>query len=70
MTVKEYNTVFYPKISHAELFVKNMKHAIEKTENPKDVKTQLACIGWSDECKETILEALECYKATLYRQIN
>lgn len=70
MTVKEYNTVLHPKISSAEVFIKGIEHAVQKTDNPDETRKQLACIGWSDECRETILEALECYKAMLFRQLN
>lgn len=70
MTIKEYNTILYPKISRATVFVEGIEHATQKTDNPDETRKQLACIGWSDECKETILEALECYKAILLQQVN
>ena len=70
MTVKEYNTVLYPKISHAKVFINGIEHATQKTDNPSDTQKQLACIGWSDECRETILEALKCYEAMLIKQLN
>lgn len=70
MTIKEYNTILYPKISRATVFVNGIEHATQKTDNPDETRKQLACIGWSDECKETILEALECYKAILLQQVN
>lgn len=70
MTVKEYNTILHPKISCAEVFINGIEHATQKTDNPDETQKQLACIGWSDECKETILEALECYKAVLLKQLN
>lgn len=70
MTVKEYNTILHPKISRAEVFIKGIEHATQKTDNPGEARKQLACIGWSDECKETILEALECYKAVIFKQLN
>lgn len=62
MTIKDYNTILYPKISHATVFVNGIEHAIQKTNNPNETQKQFRCIGWSDECKETILAALECYK--------
>lgn len=67
MTIKEYNTIRYPKINRATIFLKG-EHATQKADNPDETRKQLACIGWSDECKETILEALECYKAILLQQ--
>lgn len=70
MTIKEYNTILYPKINCAAVFVDGIEHATQKTDNPNETQKQLACIGWSDECKETILEALECYKAMLLKQIS
>lgn len=70
MTVKEYNTILYPKINCVEVFINGIEHAMQKTDNPDETQKQFACIGWSDECKETILEALECYKAMLFKQLN
>lgn len=70
MTIKEYNTILHPKISCAEVLIKGIEHAIQKTDNPDETRKQFACIGWSDECKETILKALECYKAILLKQVN
>ena len=61
MTVKEYNTIVYPKISQATVFVHGIEHAIQKTSDPDEVQKQLMCIGWSKDCKEVILEALEYY---------
>ena len=66
MTVKEYNTIVYPKISQAKVFVHGIEHAIQKTSDPDEVQKQLMCIGWSKDCKEVILEALEyCQKMQL-----
>lgn len=70
MTVKEYNTILYPKISHAEIFINGIEHAMQKTDNPEGTQRQLTCIGWSTECKEIILEALECYRVMQLRQLN
>lgn len=70
MTVKEYNTIFHPKISCAQIFINGIEHAIQKTDNPDETRKQFACIGWSSECRETILEVLECYKAILLQQVN
>lgn len=70
MTIKEYNTVLHPKISRATVFVNGIEHATQKTDNPEETRKQLVCIGWSDECKGTILDALECYKAILLKQEN
>lgn len=60
----------HPKISHAEVFINGIEHAMQKTDNPDETRKQLVCIGWSNECKETILEALECYKVVLLQQAN
>ena len=70
MTIKDYNTILYPRISCATVFVNGIEHAMQKTDNPDEILKQLACIGWSDECKETILAALECYKEILLQQVN
>lgn len=70
MTIREYNTILHPKISSAEVFIKGIEHAMQKTDNPDETRKQLACIGWSDECRETIIEAIECYKAILLKQVN
>lgn len=70
MTIQEYNTKLHPKISSVEAFVRGIEHAIQKTDNPDDTRKQLACIGWSQECEQTILKALDCYKETLRKQLQ
>lgn len=70
MTIKEYNTVLHPKIGWARVFINGIDHAAQKTDNPKETQRQLACIGWSDECKETILEALDCYQSFMLETVK
>lgn len=61
-TIAEYNKQFYPKISRAYCFINNLEHAAQKTGDYKETMMQLSCIGWNDECRETIIKALESYE--------
>jgi hypothetical protein len=70
MTVKEYNKEFLPKIYHATGFIHNLEHAMQKTEDYDGAMKQLNCIGWSDELKETIWKALECYRKQAISQLE
>lgn len=57
MTVKEYNTVYLPKIEKAESFIYCINHALDKSDD--NAKMQMRVIGWDDETAKTINEALE-----------
>lgn len=69
-TIGEYNKQFYPKISKAYCFINNLEHAAQKTDNYEETMKQLSCIGWDDECKETITEALVSYKKLIREQLS
>lgn len=69
MTAKEYNTIHLPKVDHAVGFVNCLEHAVQKGGSEEETMRQLAIIGWSEECKETILRALEEYKANLRKEV-
>ncbi len=69
MTIAEYNKQFCPKISKAYCFINNLEHAAEKTDNYEETMKQLLCIGWDDECKEIITDALESYKKLVKEQL-
>lgn len=67
MTVKEYNKEFLPKITAAQLVALNLELAIDHAEISDEAKAEVrkhleihAC--WSEEAKQTILDALECYR--------
>lgn len=67
MTVKEYNTEFLPKIVAAQYVAHNLELAIDHAEISNEAKEEVrkhlkihAC--WSEEAKQTILNALEYYR--------
>lgn len=71
MTIKEYNKEFLPQVNGAKTFVNALDHIIEKvfTENITDKEglkklllEVLSTYGWSEETKQLILNALECYR--------
>lgn len=66
MTVKEYNKEFYPKISCASSFIslfENIVSHIDKEKaNHEEIWRIFKIYGWSEETKQTILTALECYR--------
>ena len=71
MTVQEYNKEFLPKIDHANGFICNLEHAMQKTNDYEESMNQLQCIGWDEELKETIKVALEFYrKSTLDNEVD
>lgn len=65
MTVQEYNKEFLPKIDHANGFICNLEHAMQKTSDYDECMKQLQCIGWDEELKETIKTALEYYRKSM-----
>lgn len=71
MTVQEYNKEFLPIIDHANGFICNLEHAMQKTSDYEESMKQLQCIGWDNELKETIKTALEFYrKSTLDNDVD
>ncbi|WP_097005260.1 hypothetical protein [Lacrimispora amygdalina] len=70
MTIREYNKQFFPKVNKAYCFISNLEHAAQKTDNYEETMKQLRCIGWDDECRETIVQALECYKKSIAEKLN
>lgn len=68
MTVRDYNEEFLPKIDTASVFIHSLNHAIAKTNDVDECMRQLGCIGWSEECKETIKIALEYYRISVLKR--
>ena len=71
MTVKEYNKEFLPQVNKAKSFVCCLDPLIEKIfseniTNKEEMKKFLLEVfgiyGWSEETKQTILDALELYR--------
>lgn len=67
MTVTEYNKEFLPKIVAAQYVAHNLELAIDHAEISDEAKAEVrkhlrihAC--WSEEAKQTILDALEYYR--------
>jgi len=58
MTIKEYNE-WYNKLNHAKSFVYCIDHALQKSD--ENTKMQFKVIGWSEELKEFLDKAIECY---------
>ena len=68
MTIYKYNTNFYPKYSAAYSMLNNIEHALEKCENPEDVKYQFSCIGLNEDTINFLIEAVIYYN--LLRRIK
>ena len=62
MTPLKYNKEFYPKYCGAICAVRNMDHAIEKCTDPESMKHQLECVGWTDEIKNFVCDAIVYYR--------
>lgn len=61
MTIKEYNEHFYPICSKAASFVSCMDHALQKSDD--NARMQMKVIGWDEDTKLFLLEAIERMKA-------
>ena len=70
MTVSEYNKIYLPKIKHAMSFVNCLEQTVAKTTDHEDVMRQLASIDWSQETKETLIQALRCYQEQCLKEIE
>ena len=66
MTIKEYNTEFYPKINRADMFIRSFESSIRHMDDTKvdkdEVYKQFRIRGYSEEVKNTISVALEFYR--------
>ena len=67
MTVKEYNE-WHSKLNHAKSFVNCLDHALQKSDD--NAKMQLRVIGWSEELKSFLNNAIECYDEKMRSEIN
>lgn len=67
MTVKEYNE-WCNKLNHAKSFVYCIDHALQKSD--KNAKMQFRVIGWSEELKEFLDKAIECYAKEVRSQVE
>ena len=56
MTVKEFNEWHEREYNNALSFINNIDHAIEKAGD--ESKYQMECIGWGNNVKQTLLNAL------------
>lgn len=67
MTVKEYNKEFLPKITTAKHVLTFMEQEFQKVKYISEdayeqCMTELKCLGWNEEIKDVILNALEYYR--------
>lgn len=67
ISIQEYNTVHYPQINKADCFVRNLNHALDKSDD--NAKMQCRVIGWDDETKEILTKALELYRQDIKSKI-
>ena len=56
MTIKEYNTLYYPAHNKAVSFVSCLDHALQKCDD--NARMQLDVIGWDEQTKNVLLHAL------------
>lgn len=59
MTVREYNDEWYKKFNNARSFVFCIDHALQKSDD--NARMQFSVIGWSDEMKQFLEDAIEYY---------
>lgn len=67
MKVKEYNE-WHKKLNNARSFVSCIDHALEKSDN--NAKMQFGVIGWNEELKEFLNNAIECYAKTMRSKVE
>ena len=70
MTVKTYNTEFYPMLNKARSFIYCIEHAIDKCDNPDSVRHQLACIGYDEDLKIFLLDCLTTVDESVRKEIT
>ena len=66
MTVKEYNE-WYRKYDNTLAFVLAIDHTLDKAGD--EAKHQMRCIGWGEERKRILIDALESLKCEKKKEI-
>lgn len=72
MTVKEYNRDLLPRIQRAKSFVQLLEYSVQQMDgsfvDKNDVRKHLQILGWSEEMRRTIHNALTFYDEFAGRQ--
>ena len=68
MTIKEYNEKFYPQCNKAFSFVNCLDHALQKSDD--NARMQMKVIGWDDETKDFLLDALFKVKESTMKSLK
>lgn len=67
ISVQKYNDEVYPEIQKALSFISCIDNAIRKSEG--DAEKQFRCIGWNDETKKLILDAIDQYNESIKTKV-
>lgn len=70
MTVKEYNEVWYPKISHSLTLLHALEHNVKKAESPEEALSNLRLLGWYSELQKFMEDAIAVYRQSILSQIQ
>ena len=70
MTVQEYNEKWYPLINNTEVILHALEHNIKKAESPEEALSNLRLLGWNDELKAFIQQAVSVYRQQLLDQLG
>ena len=69
MDVKTYNTKFIPQYETAICFIQNLQHTLEGKCDKESLR-QLQIIGWNEETKKFISDALNLYQEKVVDELN
>lgn len=69
MDVKTYNTKFIPQYETAICFIQNLQHTLEGKCDKESLR-QLQIIGWNEETKKFISDALNLYMEKVVDELN
>ena len=67
-TAKSYNENFYPNLMRARSLVNCLDDALQKAGG--DAVKQCKIIGWDEETKRFLLNAIECYDREVRMNVN
>ena len=68
ISVQEYNEQVYPLLNNATCFISNIDHALQKSD--ENAQMQFRVIGWNEETKQFILNALEESRKQIKKDIR
>ena len=68
ISVQEYNEQVYPALNKADLFLANLDHALQKSDD--NARMQCRLVGWDEDTKNLLRRLVEDYRKEVKKTIR